>query len=1116
MYVEEIILEGFKSYATRTVISGWDPEFNAITGLNGTGKSNILDAICFVRATSLQDLVYKRGQAGITKASVTVVFNNSNSAQSPVGYADCPQVTVTRQIVLNGKNKYLINGHNAQQKAVENLFQSVQLNVNNPHFLIMQGQITRVLNMKPEEILAMIEESAGTRMFEDRKNKAISTLDKKEQKVQEIAALLNDTIEPKLNALRSERSEFLEYKRTEADLERLQRLVKSFRYMKNMQALEKGEQKMKDCKESLTNVSSDVKEKTLEAEKVADDIFNVTKKRERESQASHKVKELEMACREISSTMVRIQTDINFKKEALEAEDRSIAEISSKIDDENAKIERLTAALSGINSKYSEADATRTKLQCDLARDEELLRSLETGLSVTDTSSETGYAKLLKESKDRQSQAQTALKQAQMRAKALKSEISGMEGKVKSATKDSEMVVKKIDALKLQISTLETEPLGEEPSSNIGSLIKERTELEANLSLIQEELDSLRSAVTSVEFRYSISDANFDHGKVKGVVAELVHLDESRKDYSTALEVSAGGRLYNVVVEDEKTAAILLDKGKLTRRVTIIPLNKIQSRSIPSEKLALADQVTKGQAKVGLSLIGYEKDVSEAMQYVFGGTFICDNKESAALMAFDRRFGHRAVTVDGDVYEPSGTLSGGSSPSSGNIIAKLNRFRQLTTNGAEMQARLDVVKKEISVLEGRRRGHIESERSLKAKQQELATLTRQFELNSSGQTLERYKAAKAELEDVEGEIQKQTTVAEQAEKDCALYETEISELSNDREGKLASLTTQHTGLRVKLDTEQRHLRQYDNELKALDAKKSELEEQIESLGLERKKLEDSMILLEKEVKRLSDFLQNLISGNPWINDSKSGGMFDYSQYNMSEVEGRVSKLEGQKETLRKTINFNVMDMIDRVESKDHSLKQMLSTVKNDRGKIEGTITKLNDYMLEALHKTWTKVNSDFGQIFGELLPASSAKLDPLEGRPITDGLEIKVCLGGVWKQSLSELSGGQRSLVALSLILSLLQFKPAPMYILDEVDAALDLSHTENIGRLLKSRFRGSQFIVVSLKEGMFANANVLFRTRFRDGVSGVDRSTNIAQVEQKKTAKKTTLKLRSAQTTTA
>ena len=149
---------------------------------------------------------------------------------------------------------------------------------------------------------------------------------------------------------------------------------------------------------------------------------------------------------------------------------------------------------------------------------------------------------------------------------------------------------------------------------------------------------------------------------------------------------------------------------------------------------------------------------------------------------------------------------------------------------------------------------------------------------------------------------------------------------------------------------------------------------------------------------------------------------------------------------------------------------------------------------------------DFGHIFAELLPGSFCRLDVLEGQRITDGLEIKVSLGSVWKQSLAELSGGQRSVVALSLILALLQFKPAPMYILDEVDAALDLSHTQNIGTLLRTRFRGSQFIIVSLKEGMFNNANVLFRTTFKDGVSSVERfehGAEVSPVVENKTAKK-------------
>merc|ERR1711959_311211 len=127
-------------------------------------------------------------------------------------------------------------------------------------------------------------------------------------------------------------------------------------------------------------------------------------------------------------------------------------------------------------------------------------------------------------------------------------------------------------------------------------------------------------------------------------------------------------------------------------------------------------------------------------------------------------------------------------------------------------------------------------------------------------------------------------------------------------------------------------------------------------------------------------------------------------------------------------------------------------------------------------------------IFSTLLPGANAKLEPEEGRSVLDGLCVCVALGNVWKESLTELSGGQRSLLALSLVLSLLLFKPAPMYILDEIDSALDLSHTQNIGHMIRTHFPHSQFIIVSLKEGMFNHANVLFRTRFVDGTSQVTR----------------------------
>ena len=204
MHILEIIIDGFKSYSTRTNIEGFDPAFNAVTGLNGSGKSNILDAICFVmgiskmsaiRADKMQDLVYKGGNAGVTKASVTLVFDNKNKDQSPNGYENCDKVSITRAIE-NQKVKCYINGRTETAERIRNLFQSVKLNVNNPHFLIMQGRITQVINMKPAEILSIIEEACGTSIYCSKRQQAKELIKKKELKIGETNRLLEEDIKP--------------------------------------------------------------------------------------------------------------------------------------------------------------------------------------------------------------------------------------------------------------------------------------------------------------------------------------------------------------------------------------------------------------------------------------------------------------------------------------------------------------------------------------------------------------------------------------------------------------------------------------------------------------------------------------------------------------------------------------------------------------------------------------------------------------------------------------------------------------------------------------------------------------------------------------------------------
>lgn len=297
-----------------------------------------------------------------------------------------------------------------------------------------------------------------------------------------------------------------------------------------------------------------------------------------------------------------------------------------------------------------------------------------------------------------------------------------------------------------------------------------------------------------------------------------------------------------------------------------------------------------------------------------------------------------------------------------------------------------------------------------------------------------------------------------------------------------------------LDEFENRLAQCSSELSEIKRQKASLSKKSESCSLEAKKLSVAITRIEKERHVAEKAVANLIKNHAWIESEKSafgveGGDYDFKATDPTEMSRELKSLKSEQDELSKKINKKVMGMIEKAEGEYTELLRKRKVVENDKKKIHSVIDELDVKKKAELQRTWKKVNKDFGSIFSTLLPGASAKLEPPEGMEAWEGLEVKVAFGDVWKESLSELSGGQRSLLALSLILSLLLFKPAPMYILDEVDAALDLSHTQNIGNMLRNHFSQSQFIVVSLKEGMFNNANVIFRTKFVDGVSTVTRT---------------------------
>lgn len=256
-------------------------------------------------------------------------------------------------------------------------------------------------------------------------------------------------------------------------------------------------------------------------------------------------------------------------------------------------------------------------------------------------------------------------------------------------------------------------------------------------------------------------------------------------------------------------------------------------------------------------------------------------------------------------------------------------------------------------------------------------------------------AAQEQLEDV------QTTLKTQQE--------EIEELLAEQK----QAQDAHDVAQARLTDEQAKLTGFDEELRSLEDTIRAKNSSITEGGLEQQKLAHEIEKFHKESEGAAGHIAALEKEHDFIAGDadlfgRAGTVYDFNGVNMADCRPKRKALEERFQQRKNKVNLKAITMMDSVEKKEASLKNNMATVVKDKKKIEDTILKLDEYKKEALHKTWTKVNKDFGDIFNEILPGSYAKLDPPEGKTIADGLEVKVMLGKVWKQSLTELSGGQR------------------------------------------------------------------------------------------------------------
>ncbi|XP_010133775.1 PREDICTED: structural maintenance of chromosomes protein 2 [Buceros rhinoceros silvestris] len=1170
MYIKSIVLEGFKSYAQRTEVSGFDPLFNAITGLNGSGKSNILDSICFVlgisnlsqvRASNLQDLVYKSGQAGINKATVSITFDNSDKKQSPLGLEANDEITITRQIIVGGRNKYLINGVNATSSRVQDLFCSVGLNVNNPHFLIMQGRITKVLNMKPQEILAMVEEAAGTRMYECKKITVQKTIEKKEVKLKEIRKVLNEEINPTLQKLREDRSSYLEYQKVVRTMEHLSRLCIAYEFVVAEETKSSSADILKEMHAKVEELQESVAETEEKVRKLDEEIVEMEKKRDKEVDGT--LHSLEGALSEIQKLHTKAQSALDLKKQNLKNEEIKYEELvkSMKADSKalmskEEKVKKMEGELKALQ-EASEKDADA------LAAAQQHFNAMSAGLSNNGDGEEATCAEQMMTCKNEISKAVTEAQQAQMKLnyaqeelKKKQAEVRKIDGSYKKDKAAFETLRETKEKLESQMKDLNYEEEKEE------ALLAKKKALIHDITQLRELYEGLMAKFPHLQFEYKDPEKNWNPNHVKGPVVSLITVKDLSK--AKALEAVAGGKLYNIIVDTEVTGKKLLEKGELKRRYTIIPLNKISARCVGQNTVKLAQTLAgRDNAHLALSVVEYEPELQKAMEYVFGSTLICNNMDNAKKVTFDKRIMTRSVTLDGDTFDPQGTLHGGASSQAAPILSKLQEMKDVAVELKTKESELETVENELARLKSvaekyrqlKQQWEVKSEEAelLKAKLHQSAYHKQEEELLALEKTIveceetlkkteenqkkaeDKYKALENKMKNAKAESEKELKNAQQKLDGAKKKADTSSKQVKEKQQELESLVLEFEGLKQeqasfkqRIEAAEKAIKSYQEQVNAMadelsktkesvEKSQEELSKQkgvillqdkaIEAKAKERAKYREQNNELQLQIKTLENNISKhhqdtidaaakvtrMLKEHEWIAADKSlfgqpNTAYDFKANDPREAAENLQKLQESKAKLGRNVNMRAMNMLSDTEERYNELIRKKRIVENDKLKILATIEELDQRKTETLNIAWKKVNEDFGSIFSMLLPGAKAMLVPSTTHDVLDGLEFRIALGNTWKENLTELSGGQRSLVALSLILAMLLFKPAPIYILDEVDAALDLSHTQNIGQMIQTHFRHSQFIVVSLKDGMFNNANVLYKTRFMDGVSTIAR----------------------------
>ena len=476
------------------------------------------------------------------KATVTITFDNSDKNQSPMGYEHFNEVSITRQVVIGGKNKYLINGTNIQSNRVQDFFRSVQLNVNNPHFLIMQGRITKVLNMKPPEVLAMIEEAAGTMMYESKKQQAQKTIEKKDSKLREINVILSEEITPTLSKLKEERSTYLEYQKIQRELEHLTKLCTAHKFViAKKNAID--EQETLDTIRNKKNTSiQEIKERQVDIRHVEENLQQLQQRRDKEL-GGH-LEELESALSEKEKKVAKCEASLKETKENAKAENRKKEQITKGMKTDQKALNDKDKTSEGLQAMFDKLRNENEECTTALRNAQKRFEAISVGKFTTEDGK--GRAATLQEQvialKSDISNAETTKKTSDMKIKHNRKEMGRIEKQMSKTEAEFARDGANLPKFEYDVKKAETELQSLEYTPGVAEETEEAMRLaRIDSNALEKKVYDMSARYQWLNFTYSDPERNFNRSQVRGVAAVLFKVKDPK--FSIALDTAGGGKV---------------------------------------------------------------------------------------------------------------------------------------------------------------------------------------------------------------------------------------------------------------------------------------------------------------------------------------------------------------------------------------------------------------------------------------------------------------------------------------------------------------------------------------------------------------------------------------------